>query len=171
MLHGCLYRDLMLRTSRLLRSIFFCDSYEWCFFCVCVCARAILNTILSSWTIPSHVLRISNAHAPHIKQRYNIIIEPHVGSCTRNHLCSPNATCDTPGISSLPHPEGEPCITMYQIVFFAHGNFLLFRPRVCLVLWIAGLEGGPREHCGASVGHGRGPWHVLWGVKVAKTGK
>ena len=40
-----------------------------------------------------------------------------------------------------------------------------------LVLPVAGHVGGLRVHCGASVGPGRGPWHVLWGFKVAKTDK
>ena len=31
--------------------------------------------------------------------------------------------------------------------------------------------GRPPEHHGASLGPGRGPWHVLWGFKVAKIGK
>ena len=34
-------------------------------------------------------------------------------------LCSPFATYDIPGISSLPHPEGEPC-TMYQFCGCLH---------------------------------------------------
>ena len=78
----------------------------------------------------------------------NIIIEPHVGSGAWDRLCSPFATCDTAGISSLPHPEGENCITslctkwtfLAQRHFFSsvYGSFLLFA--------VAGHAGGPREH-------------------------
>jgi len=92
----CSCRDLMLRTTNGAS--------------VCACVRAILNTNLSSWTIPSHTSSGFQKHpVQHIKQRYNIIIEPHIGSYTWERLCSPFATCDTPRISSLPHPEGEPC--------------------------------------------------------------
>ena len=36
-----------------------------------------------------------------------------------------------------------------------------------LVLSTPGHAGSPPEHHGASVGPGRGPWHGLWGFKVA----
>ena len=44
------------------------------------------------------------------------------------------STCVTPGISHRPHPEGEPCVSTVcslKCDFFAHRQFLLFRPRVC----------------------------------------
>ena len=41
---------------------------------------------------------------------------------------SPFSTCDTPRISCHPHPEGEPCITLYQMaVFPGNINSSLFR--------------------------------------------
>ena len=74
---------------------------------VCACAyHPQHNFVKLNDSIP-HLLWVSNASAQHIKQRYNIIIEPHIGSYTWERLCSPFATCDTPRISSLPHPEGS----------------------------------------------------------------
>ena len=95
----------MLRTSRL---SFCCGSFERCSFCVCVCVPSSTQAERLHPTLPPHFLRISKALAQHM-QRFNIIIEPHVDSCTWDRLCPPFATCDTPGISSPPHPEGEPC--------------------------------------------------------------
>ena len=43
------------------------------------------------------------------------ITEPHVEIFAWDRLCSPFATCDTRGISSLPHPEGEPGYILFQI--------------------------------------------------------
>ena len=105
------------------------DSYERCF-CVCVCScHPHHNFVKPNDSIP-HFLRIPKTPAQHIKRRYNIIIEPDIGSYIWERLFSHFAACDTPGISSLPHPEGEPCTTMCQIYFFAHRHLCLFRPRV-----------------------------------------
>ena len=54
------------------------------------------------------------------------------------------------------------CINMFLLhigIFFSsrHGSFL--------VLSAPGHARSPPEHHGASVGPGRGPWHVLWGLK------
>ena len=40
-----------------------------------------------------------------------------------------------------------------------------------LVLSAPGHAGSPPAHHSPSLGPGRGPWHVLWGFKVAKIGK
>ena len=54
------------------------------------------------------------------------------------------------------------------VCFFAHRDLFSSSGRGSfLVLLVPGHTG---LH-GASVGPGRGPWHALWGFKVAKTGK
>ena len=46
-------------------------------------------------------------------------------------LCSLFSSCDTPGIEvNQPHPEGEPCIIMYEMHFFAEFIVFLLQPRV-----------------------------------------
>ena len=57
-------------------------------------------------------------------------------------------------------------ITRYKCVFFHIGNFFSYDGGSFLVLSTPGHAGSPPEHHGASVGPGRGPWHVLWGFKV-----
>ena len=135
--------------------------------CACVCHPEHILVKLND-SIP-HFLRISKPPAQHIKQRQNIIIEPQIGSYTWERLCCPFATCESPEISSLPHPEGEPCITTYQRDISCTWAFFALPPAG--LFSVAGRAGGPREHRGASVGPGRGPRHVLWGFEVGKTGK
>ena len=63
-------------------------------------------------------------------------------------------------------------IAMYICVFFYTSGFFFSSGRgSALVLSAPGHAGSPPEHQGASVGPSRGPWHVLWGFKVAKNGK
>ena len=58
--------------------------------------------------------------------------------------------------------------TMYKCVFFCTSAFFSSSGRESfLVLSSLGHAGSPPEHHAASVGPGRGPWHVLWGFKVA----
>ena len=53
-------------------------------------------------------------------------------------------------------------------VFFLHfGNFFSSGRGSFLVLSAPWHAGSPPGHHGASLGPGRGPWHVLWGFKVA----
>ena len=59
-------------------------------------------------------------------------------------------------------------IYIYKNVFFwPFGIFFLFRPRVIprALGSVARRESARTPH--ASFGPGRGPWHVLWGFKVA----
>ena len=58
-------------------------------------------------------------------------------------------------------------IIMYKCVVFAHRHFFSSSRVSFLVLSAPGHAGSPPEHHGASVGPDRGPWHVLWGFKVA----
>ena len=54
------------------------------------------------------------------------------------------------------------CVCFLHIgIFFSPGRGSF------LVLSALGHAGSPPEHQGASVGPSRGPWHVLWGFKVA----
>ena len=39
--------------------------------------------------------------------------------------CSPFSTCDTPGISIHPHPEGEPCNLQPCIIFYISSTYLV----------------------------------------------
>ena len=55
--------------------------------------------------------------------------------------------------------------------FFGHRHFLLFRPRVFSLALDYGARRRPPWTLVASAGPGQGPWHVLWGFKIAKTGK
>ena len=80
--------------------------------------------------------------------------------------CPFSSTCVTPGISRHTHPEEEPCITMCKCVFLHVGIFPSSSGSF-LVLSALGHAGSPPEHHGASVGPVLGPWHVLWGFKVA----
>ena len=56
---------------------------------------------------------------------------------------------------------------MSKYVSFAHRLFSSSDRGSFLVLSAPGHARSPPEHHGASVGPGRGPWHVLWGFKVA----
>ena len=56
------------------------------------------------------------------------------------------------------------CINVFFLyigIFFSSGRGPF------LVLSALGHAGSPPEHHGANVGPDRGPWHVLWGFKVA----
>ena len=109
----CLHRDMMLRTWRFLFLV-----TATCMNGVTVCAchpEDIVKAERFHPTLPPNFKSTRAAHQAVVQQqqqRYNIFIEPHVASCSWDRLCSPFATRDTPGISSLRHPEGEPCITM-----------------------------------------------------------
>ena len=58
---------------------------------------------------------------------------------------------------------------MYKCVFYAHRHFFPFRPRSFLVFSAPAHAGSSPEHHGASMGPGRGPWHVIWGSKSQQT--
>ena len=83
----------------------------------------------------------------------------------------PFSTCVTPGISHNTHPEGESCITMYKCVFLPHRHFFLFRPRVFSRVLGSVARREPVRTPRASLGPGRGPQHVLWGLEVASPGE
>ena len=59
-------------------------------------------------------------------------------------------------------------IYKYKCVFFTLRQFFLFRPRVFprALVSVAHRELARTPY--ASLGLGRGPWHVLWGLKVAR---
>ena len=56
---------------------------------------------------------------------------------------------------------------MSKYVSFAHRLFSSSDRGSFLVLSAPGHAGSQPEHHGATVGPDRGPWHVLWGFKVA----
>ena len=89
---------------------------------VCACAyHPQHNFVKLNDSIP-HLLWVSNASAQHIKQRYNIIIEPNIGSYIWERLCSPFATCDTPGS---------------QVCHISKGKLVVYVP-TCKALRVAG---------------------------------
>ena len=65
-----------------------------------------------------------------------------------------------------PHNITTTYITMYKCVFLHIGISFSSGRGSFLVLSAPGNAGSPPEQWGASVGPGRGPWHVLWGFKV-----
>ena len=77
--------------------------------------------------------------------------------------------------SNLRHPrdftsptsrKGILYIYIYKCVFLALQHFFLFRPRV-LPRALGSVERRePARTPHASLGPGRGPWHVLWGFEV-----
>ena len=56
---------------------------------------------------------------------------------------------------------------IYINVFFTLRHFFLFRPRVFPRALGSVARREPARTPHASLGPGRGPWHVLWGFKVA----
>ena len=61
------------------------------------------------------------------------------------------------------------CIYITYInVFFHPSAFFLFRPRVFPRALGSMAHREPARTPYASLGPGRGPWHVLWGLKVAR---
>ena len=52
-----------------------------------------------------------------------------------------------------------------RCTFSAHWKAFLFWPRVFSRALGSGARGGARVHRGASLGHGRAPWRVLWVFK------
>ena len=91
------------------------------FLCVCACVRIM-------WACyPEHnegqfqprFLWISKESAQYIEQCYNSNSSSgttQVNLTTPIYIerpCSPFSTCDTPGISSQPHPAGEPCTCIH----------------------------------------------------------
>ena len=114
---------------------FFCDSYERCF-CVCVCACHLCHAERFHPTHPgSKRTRAAQAAVQHNHRTLHRLI--YMGAPVY-----PFATCNTPGISSLPHPEEEPCMYLYQIhLLFAHWRPFPFRPRIFLALSAPGHAG------------------------------
>ena len=58
-----------------------------------------------------------------------------------------------------------------NVCVFAHRHFFASAQGAILVRSAPEHAGSLPVHHGASAGPGRGLWHVLWGFKVAKTGK
>ena len=86
----------------------------------------------------------------------------------REYLCSPFLLCRRASNWCVRRRKaGKIYITAVctnVCVFLAHWHFFLFRPwTFFLVLSAPGYAPSLLEHHGASVGPGRGPWHVLWG--------
>ena len=94
-----------------------------------------------------------------------------------NHRLNPSTPSPLPGacVPATAGTHAELLVYYYQVctkrTFLRIGIFCSSARGPFLVLSVEGHAGGSREHCGASVGPGRGPWDVLWGVKVANTGK
>ena len=65
-------------------------------------------------------------------------------------------------------PKGN-LVHIYKCVFFTLPHFFLFRPRAFPrdLGYVARRE--PARTLHARLGPGRGPWHMLWGVKVASS--
>ena len=111
--------------SRRISRYSLCDSHDRCSLCVCGSVR----TCVSSWTQsgrfqPTLPLNLKSTRAVQTSQQqgYTTSSESHIRShalyvhvCTKECLCSPFSTCDTPGVSSQPYPEGKPCIYTYEI--------------------------------------------------------
>ena len=89
--------------------------------------------------------------------------------------CHFSSTCVNPGISRRTHiPKGN-LVHIYNIYYniyinvFRHASaFFLFRPRVFPRALGSMAHREPARTPYASLGPGRGPWHVLWGLKVAR---
>ena len=113
-------------TAAVPQRLHFCDSYERCFF-VCALVR---GTIWASHpehsegqfqlTLPLNFKSIRAVH-----QRYSSSSSSR-GSTPENLATLiyigtpvlPLSTCDTPGISIQPHPQGEPCIVIRHVSYF-----------------------------------------------------
>ena len=131
--------------------------------CACVCRpEHNLND-----SIPQF-LWISKAPEQHIKQRYNIC-----DAAVHGIACVPPLQLVTPPGSQVYHiAKGNLVLLCTKRTIYAHRHFFFSSCRGSfLVLSVAGHPGVSRVHCGASPGPGRGLWHVLWGFKVARTGK
>ena len=83
---------------------------------VCVfCGPAILNLCQRGTTDSNpHFLRNSKASIRAVQQRHNTN-EPRNAHMHTNACVPPFSTCDTPDISSHPHPEKEPCIIILLV--------------------------------------------------------
>ena len=80
----------------------------------------------------------------------------------------PVSSCVTPGFHFSTYPEGEPCKYIYTCVYLALRHFFLYRPRVVPRAFGSVAHREPARIPHARLGPGRGPWHVLWGFKVAR---
>ena len=85
-------------------------------------------------------------------------------------IMSPYAmpACVTPRGTSH-SPKGS-LVLPWMNVFVLHVDIFFSSGRGSFVVLSAPeYAGNPPEHHGANVGPGRGPWHVLWRFKVART--
>ena len=80
----------------------------------------------------------------------------------------PVSSCVTPGFHFSTYPEGEPCKYICTCVYLALRHFFLHRPRVFPRALGSMAHREPARTPHPSLGPGRGPWHVLWGLKVAR---
>ena len=123
--------------------------------CVCACHPEHKR----NESIP-HFLRISKSHAKHIKQRYISSSSGTTSSSTHAHgiACVPPLQLATPPGSQVYHISQVNLVLLCtKWTFLAHGHFSLFRPRVFIVLSVAGHAGGPREH-----------WVQVWALAVVR---
>ena len=143
-----------------------------------LCVRAILKTSSKLNDSILHFLRISKAHAQHIKQWYNSsssgttyssnLTWPHVHGIA----CVPPLQLATPPGSQVYDIRKGNLALLCRNAFFLHiGLFFSSSRGSFLVLSAPGHAGSPPEVHGASLDPGRGLWHVLWGFKIAKIGK
>ena len=157
----CLYRDLMLCTSR----FSFFDTYDRCF-CVCVCAcHPERNFVELNGSILS--LDFKSTSAAH-----QAAVQHHRTSHRLIHGSAsvPPLQLATPPGSQVYHiPKGNLVLcTNFVVVYICtlfSGSRWYF-----LALSAARHAGGPPVLHGASLGPGWAPWRVLRAFKVAKYG-
>ena len=71
-----------------------------------------------------------------------------------------------PGFHVAHIPKGNLVLLYINVIFWHIGIFFSSGGGSFLVLSDPWHAGSPLGHHGASLGPGRGPWHVLWGFKV-----
>ena len=83
------------------------------------------------------------------------------------YLHVPFQLASPPGFHVAHIPEGN-LVHIHECVFLAIRSFFLFRPRVFARTLGSVARREPVRTPHASLSPGRGPWHVLWGFKVAR---
>ena len=122
-----------------------------------------------SWVVHQTVVRAFNRYLFPMKDIFHVSSNIYklrlLLCCLRvlfHQLASP------PGFNVAHIPKGN-LVHIYKCVFLARRHFFLFRPRVFprSLGSVACREPARTPH--ASLGPGRGPWHVLWEFKVARS--
>ena len=84
---------------------------------------------------------------------------------TSTFICGISACVATRG---APHSLKKSLVYIHKCVFFTLRHFFLFWPRVFPRALGSVAHREPARTPYASLSPGRGPWHVLWGLKVAR---